>query len=112
MKLTPEDEMEAKHTPGPWSIYKVDVNLKGIGFSDKLMGPNEEVIASLGAPHPNHNLLKAAPDLLEALKNAMRMCGRCDGSGSIIPGAVPELPCPICVDSKAAIAKAEGREQA
>lgn len=95
---------ETKWTPGPWKAPEGD-------FPD-VYGPDDRLLAVVYAPgnyehnsqegHANARLIAAAPDLLDALQEAMRWIGRLtDWEGAGDPDA----------DSwRAAIAKAKGGE--
>lgn len=67
--------MSAKHSPGPWSVYTSPDGSKLVGIGDS----NAEGVADCGfgiwrggdaEAIANARLIAAAPDLLEALKEA------------------------------------------
>ena len=110
------------HTPGPWFVETVKTS---IGHAHKIA----PIGACLYVDHrdatmtdgktvkalANARLITAAPDMLEALKDATTRCYDCGGSGTMYPhdpGDVPGsagIDCPNCAQQRAAIAKAEGR---
>lgn len=87
------------HTPGPWEIATYEFQSGTICYY--LAGP-----VSQSESDANAHLIAAAPDLLVALKEAVRSCG-CSlaqrESGHHVDCFAP--------DALAAIAKAEGRPE-
>lgn len=80
--------METKHTPGPWTVINGKTLFPSVVFADVEV-PKED-IGTLGYPHPsvvinashdqlmksimgNAHLIAAAPELLEALEEMVRM---------------------------------------
>lgn len=61
-----------KHTPGPWEAWKDDEGAWGIlkdhAFLTTAFDPDFGMVA--GSSEANARLIAAAPDLLEALKDA------------------------------------------
>lgn len=100
--------METKHTPGPWHV--------GMRPGPMIYGPKGEQVADLSADllmveerQANLRLIAAAPDLLEALTDALGMLdhymsGRADNWDGSTKGQARST----LVDGRAAIAKARG----
>lgn len=94
--------MSGTHTPGPWQVAgtRHSGDLK-IGRNTRLhmVGPDEDAVAAVffdmetGRGLKDARLIAAAPDMLEALHNAL-------GAG------LPEI---VANHVRAAIAKAEGK---
>ena len=86
----------SKHTPGPWRIHAGTIKFH--------IDNNKEGVCSTSGDsiwdEANANLIAAAPELLEALKEIIKLYGR-----SRLPARVDAI-----AKGKAAIAKAEGRE--
>jgi hypothetical protein len=109
--------MTAKYTPGPW----IHIPRERDGHADKIaVGHN--VFINVGCPHierpildyphdneqtANANLIAAAPELLETMKNLFEQCAmiaRYGGTDCNTKEADKAI-----LAAKAAIAKAEGR---
>lgn len=79
--MSTETSVKTQHTPGPWTV---DVSLPGIV---EIRDSEKRMLCTVYAPdytnHPvtaeeaeaNANLIAAAPELLEALEDAVRWCG-------------------------------------
>jgi hypothetical protein len=84
----------SKHTPGPWHCHEI------VG----VYASNGKLVASIHTPISNRSydaeVIAAAPDLLEALKNLLES----HYNGNVINAD--------CRDAEAAIAKAEGLNKA
>lgn len=100
-----------KHTPGPWK-HSWQPRLSVIH------GPNGEHIADTGAwrddEHPemraNGDLLAAAPDLLEALEDALK-CFQISTDYEMSAAKATKFRCEMRKKARAAIAKAKGESQ-
>jgi 16S rRNA C1402 N4-methylase RsmH len=99
----------SKHTPGPWVIER------DLGHTF-IIAEAGGMCADLGVSSPsqddNARLIAAAPELLEALKTLLAYHGE-TGHGtfrSTEGNLVKERECLQCTAARAAIAKAEGRE--
>ncbi len=95
---------EAKHTPGPWSIYEhvigeVVSSDGGLvaAASCPSTGKHEETLA-------NARMIAAAPDLYEALANLSPRFERC----CIASGSDPEYAREATAKSRSALSKARG----
>lgn len=76
--------MSTKHTPGPWGAFHGSVIAKSITYSNSRSNrvchieregtPSSEVDA-------NANLIASAPELLEALKEALALIGSMSACG-------------------------------
>jgi hypothetical protein len=92
------------HTPGPWKIdgrgYRPDT--KNGGEFVPIHAERGGWIADVREPDANARLIAATPDLLAALKLALRWI---DPDASPVPLSNRE----VCNRIRAAIAKAEGR---
>ena len=65
---------EPKHTPGPWAAFSDEINdhTNIVSIADRT-----RLVLSLPGRHksdPDVRLIAAAPDLLEALEDAVRTC--------------------------------------
>ena len=87
-----KQKTEVRHTPGPWSLQPI-----GDESECNVLGAGRELIATVS--DNDANIIAAAPDLLEQLKNALIFIETVHGGSN--DGAVQE-------DIRAAIAKAEG----
>lgn len=94
----------AKHTPGPWKVIDRALN-GGEGVSIEAENGYTEVCKVNKSYHSrtaNARLIAAAPELLEALKEAENWLAEYeDGPDSGLQG--------LLAQARAAIAKAEGR---
>ena len=63
--------MEAKHTPGPWTVAEhhgaIDVMGVGSGVCRVFTDPNQNSLPTMLGARANARLIAAAPDLLAAL---------------------------------------------
>jgi hypothetical protein len=84
------------HTPGPWRKSKI---------SPHIYGPENEYLAICENPL-NALLVAAAPDMLEALKDAEFLLRK----AGIMAGPMKDSFNRSASDARAAIAKAEGRD--
>lgn len=95
------DRMKTKHTPGPWKVVNFDGNV-----SSEIRAENGVMVGNPYGPagrwaevreehEANANLIAAAPDLLEACKEAYRIIHNDAYVNDLL---------------KKAIAKAEGKE--
>ena len=88
--------MSAKHTPGPWLFHDAE---------EKIVTDLGTVIVwETGANAANIQLITAAPDLLEALKDVLRSCRRDFPAGAIGDSEFRK----VYSEQFAAIAKATG----
>lgn len=97
---------ETKYTPGPWSEgAPANTRVYGPDGSDEHSG----CVAIVFKGRANTQLISAAPDLLEALKDELSILAQL--AGPCQKGLVDRCRCGTCRNerSKAAIAKAEGR---
>ncbi len=87
--------MTTKHTPAPWLLYKSDLHTSG--FEINANGIN---IATISNPYSiqagNHNLVTAAPELLDALIEMIELC----------TFIAPDISSNLIDNAHAAIAKA------
>jgi hypothetical protein len=98
-----------KHTPGPWKAVPQHTTVAGFWEENgiNIEGPNgEEIIGTEGIfngefDEANAALIAAAPELLEALKEAATVLARLDTLRHIEPQF------PALDKARAAIAKAE-----
>lgn len=98
-----------KHTPGPWMVKTTDGRKNiGIESAEVVRMDDGATVASVHITawkqdgrdaRPNARLIAAAPDLLEALQNALASCY--ESADDCDPGSWQDL-------AKKAIAKAEG----
>lgn len=100
--------MSARHTPGPWIAVGWQVEILSAGAPD-ICNTNPETFGQHGRSYEercaNANLIAAAPELLEALKDARRkLAWFTDSYPQDIVVSESEFFEPI----DAAIAKAEG----
>lgn len=120
--------MSSKHTPGPWEVAEEDgelfVQVVNQPASCHPMfdryriihghvggDPTENPTPDLGTPEANARLIAAAPELLEALLEAVE-CGMVPVSSAKEGGASAFSAQVRCADRiRAAIAKATGGEQ-
>lgn len=105
--------MKAKHTSGPllaidcgnhaeWEVVKFDVEASnGHWFIAQCFGEPDD-----GTAKANAHLFAAAPELLEALENAMGILGRAESNASGNPEW--DHVGPRVAAARAAIAKARG----
>lgn len=84
---------ENKITPGPWSVTKIGHRQYEVNYGD-----DGECVADLVNSEANANLIRAAPELLEAVQDLLDM--------AIIPHEGP-----VFEQARAAIAKANGEKQ-
>lgn len=98
---------ETKHTPKDWKIERASI-----------IGPSGEVVCLVCSSQANARLIAAAPELLEALKQASRELGGTHTRatdhydierGQFIFGGECHV-CAAILDAQAAIAKARGEE--
>ena len=119
----------AEHTPGDWFAGKLRLDSNGISQSLTIGTFEadehyEDTIAEVW--HGNHDaeanarlIAKAwlIPELVEALKDAIRVCSCCGGTGKVrthpdetevgcSPGS-SAMPCPNCTDWRAVLARAK-----
>jgi hypothetical protein len=92
--------MITKHTPGPWSVHETTHQMN---FEDtticriKFSGQDTDLF--IGSPVTNHGdalatakLIAAAPDLLDAAKEALRLLNALEaGDGSLYPESRKQL---------------------
>lgn len=114
---------EAKHTPGPWSVFIDDSGDQWTGWPLSIYAENEEdkTVVRTGGQWPyewdaatsqveavaNAHLIAAAPELLEALKEMLAEKDdymRRNKLGDPLRETVSKM-------ARAAIAKAEGRSR-
>lgn len=95
--------MKSKHTPGPWrrtldwtSRYKTIFADRNTQIAHLVVNGSVQTNSEIEG---NANLIAAAPDLLQACKDALLLAELYDIEGAAIDAA------------RAAIAKAEGREE-
>ncbi len=89
---------DKSHTPGPYRVTRDEIQVaSGDAVGLCLAKVTTFVPQHRGKSDANARLFAAAPDLLEALKSAVRMQPRDDSCD------------PWVSDARAAIAKAEGR---
>jgi len=105
----------SKHTPGPWALEPASMGFGGV------YGPDGEIVFALAYARPderpeaeceaNAHLIAAAPEMLEALREALEYFdGKADAEylpGRAAPVGNREMQ--LCGEIRAAIAKAEGR---
>lgn len=88
------------HTPGPWYAEGSDIgSAENITVGVAIAGRTDDGYISHAQVQANANLMAAAPDLLDALKDALDVMGDWGADGDPAWAGV----------AKAAIAKAEGR---
>ena len=120
------NQTATKHTPGPWA-FKDDgtIRSKAFGNSDQMCDYRGIIVCDLcratgcdewppGRTHAipeaeaNARLIAAAPELLEACRDCVENCTRCEnGLVAVLDmdGSHDE-PCPCCTPAQQAIAKA------
>jgi hypothetical protein len=64
--------MNTQHTPGPWTFYRRSSCDRGDSYGVRAPAPHHWVIPTLNINPADARLIAAAPDLLEALKLAVR----------------------------------------
>ena len=74
-----------KHTPGPWEISGLNGRyIMGPQYYNRLNHPVTPTVAivkeRIGQTEANARLIAAAPELLEASKEALRMVRNCPGN--------------------------------
>lgn len=94
----------AEHTPGPWTVDAVDVQLTEI-LADISGKPRS--IATVWSTAADARLIAAAPAMYAELKARIEGCHVCFGSGRVPNDWVPR--CLECASARDVIAKAEGR---
>ena len=110
---------EAKHTPGPWSVKKMQSGVYMIGGDSSIIVRLEWDADDDDEARANAKLIAAAPDMLEALKNAyhlllgkrvapLLMNGQLD-EGAMLRETDGFNASPIGKMLKSAIDKAEGK---
>jgi hypothetical protein len=117
------DMSEPKFTPGPWSVDEDGlISAGGIAVASVydaddfpcLDADDDEPVND--AAHANACLIAAAPDLLDACKDALELCRCTNGVVRVerYDAASDEMdyshtePCPKCAPIRRAILKAEG----
>lgn len=111
-----------KHTPGPWKIthkhpdpdtakgYMEIMQSNGSGFEIGIScSICEQYLADDPIQKANAHLIAAAPDILEALKQLVKINEDHDDSIAKILGAPPGWKDEYLDKARSAIAKAEGR---
>ena len=99
--------METKHTPGPWLLHFIGVEL-GNGFIDvesesgRRIYCREVYASDVEEKLANARLIAAAPELLEALKMVVRANNECIEGGFLNHNEAVQI--------NEAITKAEGLE--
>jgi hypothetical protein len=71
--------MSTQHTPGPWTFYRRSSCDRGDSYGVRAPAPHHWVIPTLNINPADARLIAAAPDLLEALKDALcalECCGK------------------------------------
>lgn len=107
------------HTPGPWSVFNhswCETSVIAIGFDHSIClldinhATEESQEADEAQMEANARLIAAAPELLEALKEALA-CGMVPVSSANEGGAVMYSEHVRVADMiRAAVAKAEGKQ--
>jgi len=97
---------ETQYTPGPWNVKRTNGNMKGWRVDDSIGGVDitGEIRANDGGysdeAKANARLIAAAPDLLDACKDALATLNQHEG-----------IPSETSDRLASAIAKAEGRDE-
>ena len=112
-----QERLGSSHTPGPWAVASI-----GMGYSIRGDGNGHSVaftntascskhalrndITKMDEEHANALLIAAAPDLLEALSQMVRIVSTHDGYGMRCPS--PTTDGTVVDAARAAIKKARG----
>jgi hypothetical protein len=81
----------SKHTPGPWTFHRASSCDRGDSYGVRAPAPHYCVIPTLNINPADARLIAAAPDLLEALKDALcalDCCGKDYAAASVARAAI------------------------
>lgn len=106
-------------TPGPWKVMPDRPNVIIMSEPADCGCGNKYACVGGGNIEANARFIAAAPDLLEALEEAIQECPYCGGTGTHRESeslgcdprdgiTSPEIDCHYCHKWRAAIAKAKG----